>query len=223
MSKKGIIHLSILAILICVTLLVWQNAESEKARVLALPADEMDMILDTRESREEGRVMMRVAIPMILTVAYAGFLTVAYVMPEIVDRFTQEALGSTEEMEEDSFRDARSALAQGEYDEAIREYREGYEKDIDDRFPLVEIARIQREKLGDPHAAVNTLQEALEGKDWRENDAAFFMFRIADIYENDLDNKNGAIKILQQVCEEFPETRHSANATHKLRELGITV
>ena len=68
--------------------------------------------------------------------------------------------------------------------------------------------------------AVETLREALESHEWRENDAAFFMFRIADIYENDLDNHDGAIAILKQVLEVLPETRHSANATHKLREFG---
>ncbi len=225
MTKKGIIHLSILAILTCATLIVWQEAESEKAEMLAAPApeDEMEIMTGRREAEAEGHVMMKVILPMILTAAYAGFLTVVYVLPEVVDRFTQETLGSTEAVEDDALHDARAALAQGDYDEAIKRFREVYKTDPDDRFPLVEIARIQREKLDDPEAAVATLQDALESKDWRQNDAGFFMFRIADIYENDLENKEGAINILQQVYEEFPDTRHSANATHKLREFGVTV
>lgn len=223
MSKKGIIHLSILAILVCITLIRWQIAENEKARILALPQDELEMILDTRESKADGKVMMAVALPMLLTMAYAGFLTVVYVMPAVVDRFTQEVLGSSEEVEDDPLREARAALAQGDYAEAISLFYDAYQTTPDDRFPIVEIARIQREKLGDSLAAVTTLKEALESKDWRENDAAFFMFRIAEIFEHDLDNKEGAINILQQVCEEFPETRNSANATHKLRELGAAV
>ncbi|MGE9267562.1 MAG: tetratricopeptide repeat protein [Verrucomicrobiales bacterium] len=221
MSKKTTIHVAILAILVCITLIVWQKAESEKSRRLAEKReDEMEILLDRSEAVEEGNVMVKVAVPMVITVAYAGFLVVVYVLPYFVDRFTEEALGSTEEVEDDPLHDARAYTAQGDYEEAIRSYREVFEQNPDDRLPIVEISKLQREKLGDPQGAVDTLKGALESKEWRENDAAFFMFRISEIYEQELDNHEGAVAILTQVTEEFPETRHSANATHKLRELG---
>jgi TolA-binding protein len=52
------------------------------------------------------------------------------------------------------------------------------------------------------------------------NDAAFFMFRLAELHEEDKQDLATATGILQQVVDTFPDTRHAANATHRLRELG---
>ena len=103
---------------------------------------------------------------------------------------------------------------------AIDAYREVATEQPDNRFPWLEISKIQHDNLEDPDAAIKTLREALESSDWRVNDAAFFMFRIAEMYEVDKKDQAQAVAILQQVVETFPETRHSANATHRLRELG---
>jgi hypothetical protein len=89
------------------------------------------------------------------------------------------------------------------------------------RLPWVEIAKIHRDNLENPVAAIATLREALESHEWEVNDAAYFMFRIAELYDEDLANRETAIEILQQVCSELPETRHSANARHKLHEWGV--
>jgi TolA-binding protein len=47
------------------------------------------------------------------------------------------------------------------------------------------------------------------------------MFRLAEIYDANLEDRMSAASILQQVIEQFPESRHSANARHKLREWGV--
>ena len=90
----------------------------------------------------------------------------------------------------------------------------------ENRFPWVEIAKIQHDNLEDPDAAIATLRDALESHEWKVNDAAFFMFRLAELYEEDKAELTQSIGILHQVVSLFPETRHSANATHRLRELG---
>ncbi|MEO1843444.1 MAG: hypothetical protein ABGZ37_04120, partial [Akkermansiaceae bacterium] len=74
--------------------------------------------------------------------------------------------------------------------------------------------------LESPDAAITTLREALESFEWRANDAAFFMFRLVELYEKEKQDLATSVSILQQVVEIFPETRHAANATHRLRELG---
>ena len=66
---------------------------------------------------------------------------------------------------------------------------------------------------------MQTLDQALARGNWRENDEAFFIFRKIDIFENHLQQKEQALACLQDVIERFPQTRHSANAMHKLREL----
>ncbi|MEC8942508.1 MAG: tetratricopeptide repeat protein, partial [Verrucomicrobiota bacterium] len=120
----------------------------------------------------------------------------------------------------DPMHDARVFLARGDYEAAIAAYRAVARTQPENRFPWVEIAKIQHDNLEDSDASIETLRTALESREWRVNDMAFFMFRLAELYEVDKEDKPRAVSILEQVVELFPETRHSANATHRLRELG---
>ncbi len=226
MNPKILIHLGILLVLICFTVIKYSSAKRAAAppppeeQVYDEDYDEDYDSIQVDDTDNGVDVMLATAFPLILTMIYAGFLVVTYLLPSAVDKMSEEMYGSTAEVEDDPLHDARAAFAQGDYPEAIRIYRQVFMENPTDRFPMVEIAKIQRENLNSSAVAVETLREALEAHEWRENDAAFFMFRIADIYEKDLDNSEGAISILKQVQEVFPETRHAANATHKLREFG---
>ena len=46
------------------------------------------------------------------------------------------------------------------------------------------------------------------------------MFRIAEINDEFLDEKEEAIAMWKRITEEFPETRYSMNAGQKLRDSG---
>ena len=229
MSKKLLIHLGILLVMVLVTIGSWvrASAKAEQAKKDAEEAYMYDDYADTYidgERDRTGDVMMATGIPFMITVVYAGILGVIYLLPAVVGKMSEGVYGSGAEVDKDEAKDemhdARAAFAKGEYPEAVRLYRKVWLQDKSNRFPIVEVAKIQHDNLESPSLAVDTLREALESNDWRENDAAFFMFRIADIYENDLEQHEGAVQILQQVIEELPGTKHAANATHKLRELG---
>ena len=71
---------------------------------------------------------------------------------------------------------------------------------------------------GDPAAAIQTIRHALETHEWEVNDAAYFLFRLAELYDEVEGDRYSAVAIMNQVIEQFPGTRHSANASHKLHE-----
>ncbi|HEY1051370.1 MAG TPA: hypothetical protein VGE39_16475, partial [Prosthecobacter sp.] len=50
-------------------------------------------------------------------------------------------------------------------------------------------------------------------------DAAFIMFRIADVHLTHRHDFEAARDMLEQVIGNFPNTRHSANAHHKIGEV----
>jgi hypothetical protein len=85
----------------------------------------------------------------------------------------------------------------------------------------VEIAKIYKDNLEDPEAAIQTIRYALESQEWEINDAAYFLFRLAELYDEVVGDRATSIAILQQVVEQFPRTRHSANANAKLHEWGV--
>ena len=157
----------------------------------------------------------------ILTGILTGFLIVIYVLPNIVQRASEEVYGSSEKVgAPSSLSQAQANVAQGEWDQAIASYQQAATEDPDNRLPWVEIATLQRERLENPVLALQTLDTALARGNWRENDEAFFMFRKIEIYENDLKQHDKAVALLGDISVKFPETRHSANAKHKLHQMG---
>ena len=157
---------------------------------------------------------------LLLAGIYVGVLFVMYILPAITDKATAAVLDSNELVETDPLHDARAAHARGDYEEAMKVYRSVTDKDPYNRLPWVEISKIQHNNLENPEAALLTLRSALESHEWPVNDAAYFMGRVSEIYLTDLEDRESCITILKQMIDIFPETRHSANATHKLREMG---
>ncbi len=154
----------------------------------------------------------------LLTAGYVGVLFVLHVLPMLAHRATQSVYDSTEEVGIDPMSEARSKIAQGDYDAAIKAFYEGARQNPMDRLPYVEIAKIQLTHKHDPDAAISTLTQAIEGQEWEENDAAFLMFRLAEIYHDNKKDSEAAAAVMQQVIDQFPATRHSANAAHKMQE-----
>lgn len=157
---------------------------------------------------------------LMLAGVYVGGLFIMYVLPAITEKATHMVYDSGEMVEGDPLHDARAAYARGDYEEAIAVYLSVTDGDPYNRLPWVEIAKIQHDNLEDPDASIQTMRNALESHEWPVNDAAYFMGRLAEIYLEDKDDRESSVAILHQMIETFPETRHSANATHKLREMG---
>lgn len=158
----------------------------------------------------------------LVSAGYGGILLAVYALPALAHKFTHAVYDSGEVVkEDDAMHDARSLVAQGDYEGAILAFREAAQQEPENRLPWVEIAKIQRDNLEDPQGAVETLRECLANHPWKENDAAFLLFRLSEIYEGDLTDRESAAVILQQVIDQFPQTRHSANARTKLHEWGM--
>lgn len=202
----------------------------EKARQLTEQIDEYYNIGDPEEevpalktelNSLEGERTFNGILLAFLSAGLVGIVFVSWLLPIFAHKLTHAVYDSGEEVETDPFHDARVLMAQGEWEGAIASFRLASEQDPMNRMPWVEIAKIQKSNLEDPAAAVATLRQAIEGQEWGENDAAFLMFRLAEIYDEDLGDRDSAAAILGQVMEQFPETRHSANARSRLHEWGI--
>lgn len=223
-----IIHAVVLGVLVLYTIFAWNSSqreavEAEKAAEEAFLEGGQGLYPELRGVEQKGGSfsgMVKVGVPMLMTVIYGGVLTVLYILPMFVDKLGEEIMGSSAEVEDDPRVEARAAVAAGDYSEAIQVYRREWLKNREDRYPVVEIAKLQRVELKSPVVAVSTLEEALEDHEWAAEDGAFLMFRIAEIYEEDLDDREALIVTLKKVVETLDGTRHSANAAHRLRELG---
>jgi tetratricopeptide (TPR) repeat protein len=168
----------------------------------------------------EGQQTFKGILLTFLTSGVIGILFVAHVLPVIVQRFTHAVYDSGEMVDYDVMRDARSLLAQGEYEAALEEFRNAILAEPSNRMPWMEIAKIEKDHLDDPQAAIETLGNAIETVAWPVDDASFFMFRLAELHEQINGDHAAAAALMQQVVELYPNTRHAANANHRLQELG---
>ena len=148
-----------------------------------------------------------------------GLLFVTYILPILGDAVGTAVISSGEEAAPDPYHKARAKMAVGDYDDAISVFRDIAKEEPNDRRPVAEITNIYLDRLHDPDNAILTLENAA-AKNWEDDeDRAFFMFRLVDVLRTHRDDNARAAEILQDIIGRFPESRHSANATHKLRDI----
>lgn len=177
--------------------------------------------LKTQLNSMEGERTFNGILLSFLSAGLVGIVFVAWLLPIFAHKLTHAIYDSGEEVEVDPFHAARVMMAQGEWEGAIEAFKLGAQQDPLNRMPWVEISKIQKTHLDDSPAAIATLRESIQGQEWEEDDAAFLMFRLAEIYDEDTDDRAAAAAVLGQVIEQFPESRHSANARSKLQEWGL--
>jgi outer membrane protein assembly factor BamD (BamD/ComL family) len=152
-----------------------------------------------------------------------GILLAYYVatslLPRLGDAAAGSLLGSNEKVKEEEINAAASKLAQGDYAGAVDEYQKLREKNPDDTLPVWEIAKLYAERLNAAPQAAEYLLLSIESQDWSENDLCFLKFRLADIRSQHLEDYEGARLLMNEIVADFPETRHSANASHQIRKL----
>ncbi|WP_009964521.1 tetratricopeptide repeat protein [Verrucomicrobium spinosum] len=157
-------------------------------------------------------------ISIIMLAIVGGVFFVTVVLPKFGDAIGTVMYSSGEEVEQDESMKAVALVAKGDYHGAIKEYEKMIANKPEDPFPVSEIAKIYSEKLHAPDQALVIIQENLENREWTEENAAFLMFRLSDIHMATR-NYDAAKDILEQVAGNFPGTRHSGNARHKINEL----
>lgn len=161
------------------------------------------------------------AYPFLAILALAivgGFFFVFILLPKLGDAVGTMMYSSGEETKIDESMKAAAKMASGDYQGAIDEYQKMIKEKPDDAFPISEIGKILSDKFHDPGQAITFIQGHLEAKEWSEDNAAFLMFRLVDIQAGQKDYA-AAKDILEQVAGNFPGTRHSANARHRINEL----
>jgi tetratricopeptide (TPR) repeat protein len=179
------------------------------------PEDVVPKLRDVLQGMEGERTFQGILLTFLNT-GVIGVFFVIYVLPFFAQRVSHSIFDSAEVLEKDFMRDARSLVAQGEYQRAIESFKECARAEPLNRLPWMEIGKIQEVYLADPAAAIETLQHALDQQEWPMEDACYFLFRLADLYYGAKGDRAAAVAIMNQVIEQFPETRHSGNAHHKL-------
>ena len=195
------------------------TAKAEQVESLRLSGDSDELAkLEGEIQALEGQKTFNGILLAFLSAGLVGIFFVLQILPVLANRVTHAVYDSAEMIDRDVMREARSLLAQGDYPGAIEAFKQAAAAEPMNRLPWVEIAKIYKDHLDDAGSAIQTIRYALESQEWEINDAAYFLFRLAELYDEVEGDRASAMAIMQQVVDQFPGTRHSANAMHKLHE-----
>lgn len=173
------------------------------------------------ESKKEPADMSKVVLyfgGVVLVGGLAGILVVTVVMPAVGDALGNLFFAPNQRIDKNPHGDAMSAIACGDYEAAVAGYLQAFEADPHDTLALSEMAKIECEQLGNPEAAADVLEQALQ-REWTPEDAAFLTTRLADVYWKYQHNARDARSLLMQIIDTMPGTKNAANAQHKLQEI----
>ena len=169
------------------------------------------------EQVNQGRVVLLFG-GLVLTALAAGGVVVVLFLPAFAEWVGNFFFNPNERAENTPHAGALAAFARGDYEKAVAEYRRCVERDETDTHAISEMAHLYCDKLDDPASAESVLEEAL-AKDWEHDEAVFLSNRLADVYWKHQHDARRARELLRKVVETFPNTKHSANAQHRLREI----
>jgi tetratricopeptide (TPR) repeat protein len=154
----------------------------------------------------------------VLVAIVAGVLAATAIVPAIGEWIGNFFFNPDEEPEKSPHADALAAEARGDYKAALEEYRHAFEQDPADTLAISEVVRLACDKLHDCTLATSILEDALQ-RDWAPEQAAFLSSRLVDVYWNHLHDARRARELLLQIIETLPDSKYSANAQHRLREI----
>lgn len=169
------------------------------------------------ETPNHMRMLLVFGTAVVLGLA-GGICVALYVLPAIGEKVGGLFFNPDEEIEKDVHSEAMARIAQGDYEGAVEAYRKVYEDDPTDTLSLSEMAKLYCEKLGDAEAGARVLEEAL-GNEWTPKDGAFLAERLVDVRWNYQRDGLAARALLIEIAETMPDTKHAANAQHRLREI----
>jgi tetratricopeptide (TPR) repeat protein len=159
-----------------------------------------------------------VFIYILIVAVSGGVIVLKWVVPAIGDHIGETFYSAPEKAEQTPTQKAMALVAQGEYRKALAAFEKILAETPNDRFAVMEMAKIHHDKLGDTEAAIGVLEKAVAGE-WPDDDKGFFLIKVADMHASYSGNFARAKEVLDQLISEYPESHHAANAHHKMREI----
>ncbi|MBU0477320.1 hypothetical protein KKC91_01980 [bacterium] len=112
----------------------------------------------------------------------------------------------------------KALTAQGYYDRAVEEYKKELDNDPMNHNLMLEIAQIYHENLKSFDLAVEYYNKALDFIT-DSNTWVFVKNRLADIYINNLNSKDKAAIVLNDIITKLHDTKHAQQASDRIKNL----
>ncbi len=167
-----------------------------------------------------------------LVLGYLGIVGIGVVMAGIVGMMVIPAIGEVvgnfiynapEQAPKNPHAPALAKVNAGDFEGAVEAYLAVLQETPDDTLAITEVVHLYCDKLEQPERAALFLEELIQREGWTSDQLAFMSHRLADVYWTYQQDALRARDMLLQIAEHFPDTRHSANAFHRLQEIDRTL
>lgn len=173
--------------------------------------------IQQQEQPDGTQLFLYFGLIVLLVLAIGGVVGLA-IVPLIGEQIGRFFYNPSETVERDPHAMAVAKIAQGDYAGAIAEYQGMVNKNPSDTLALSEMAKIYCDHLEEPQTAAELLEAAVQ-RDLAPADAGFLMSRLVDVYWDHMQDAIRARQLLIHIAETMPNTKFSANAVHRLREI----
>lgn len=114
---------------------------------------------------------------------------------------------------------AESYVARGEYERAVTAFEEAILEDPADPQPYLRVARLQRDRLGDPAAAARWFKRALAESEAGQGIVLLVCKELVELYRGPLGTPRRAAPLLARIAEESAGTPGAEWAARELAEI----
>jgi outer membrane protein assembly factor BamD (BamD/ComL family) len=157
------------------------------------------------------------------TVAFIGLVLFFVVGLPLLRRFGERSVGGLYNPDDGTparpeYSTAEARVKAGRYAEAVEEYRKVIAQYPDDIYAHIRIADLAVQHLRDPNLAEVELTSAL-AKASAEDGIVLAAHRLADFYQQTLQDAPRAIEVMRQLQQRLPQTKHALGAQQRIEIL----
>lgn len=156
---------------------------------------------------------------LVLSVPFAIALSVLMIRL-VTYMFMGVVFGTHQPAEKEKYGKAKIFIAEGKFKEAIAEYERILGEYPNDNYSRQQIAEIYAERLKDYSKAVEEYKKLL-GMKLDESRIVSTLNRLADLYGDHLNNRQGAVEALQEIVRRYPGGLNADRAQMRLKEYNV--
>ena len=185
----------------------------------------VDQLLEVNRMEDASEMVLRLTVS-ITVAAIIGSLMIIFVLPKMAMAFANLAYDQSpqEYVPQTRLDTARSLKMQGEFEQAIEEYRISLEEEGPNPMVWFDIAQIQLEEYEQVEESLKTLRDGWESHEWEMDDDTSFMTKIAEFEMEHFNNRDAAVEIYKEMLDKYDENEYNSNrARSALLDMGVVV
>lgn len=156
----------------------------------------------------------------LITVPVMVYCIFRFIAPWFAGLFERAVFGSGEATLRPQYSRAEALYHQGDWTNALAEYREVIKQYPEDVYAHLRIGEMLLQHFYDPEGAIQEFHSALEHS-VKQEQRAFIRNRLADLYVEQLRDFEKARHHILQILEEMPNTRYAQLAQKRLVALNV--